>query len=76
MKTTTIALDILYFDDARRLVSQQRDVQPGSAGDACPPYPSKQPARYVLELNAGQAAKLNLQDGATLNFSPDIPKLK
>ncbi|MBB4131072.1 MULTISPECIES: DUF192 domain-containing protein [unclassified Xanthomonas] len=76
MKNTKIALDILYFDNERRLVSQQRDVPPCSAGDACPPYPSKRPARYVLELNAGEAAKLNLQDGATLTFSPDIPTLK
>ncbi|OOW74510.1 ACR family protein [Xanthomonas axonopodis pv. martyniicola] len=76
MKNTKIALDILYFDEQRRLVSQQRDVPPCSAGDACPPYPSKQPARYVLELNAGQAAKLGLKDGATLRFSPDIPTLK
>ncbi|MGY4889333.1 UNVERIFIED_CONTAM: DUF192 domain-containing protein [Xanthomonas axonopodis] len=73
MKNTKIALDILYFDEQRRLVSQQRDVPPCSAGDACPPYPSRQPARYVLELNAGQAAKLGLKDGATLRFSPDIP---
>ncbi|CAD7384918.1 MULTISPECIES: DUF192 domain-containing protein [Xanthomonas] len=76
MKNTKIALDILYFDNERRLVSQQRDVPPCSAGDACPPYPSKRPARYVLELNAGQAARLNLQDGASLTLSPDIPKLK
>ncbi|WP_435003216.1 DUF192 domain-containing protein [Xanthomonas arboricola] len=76
MKNTKIALDILYFDNERRLVSQQRDVPPCSGGDACPPYPSKRPARYVLELNAGQAARLNLQDGASLTLSPDIPKLK
>ncbi|PPU16694.1 ACR family protein [Xanthomonas arboricola pv. corylina] len=76
MKNTKAALDILYFDNERRLVSQQRDVPPCSAGDACPPYPSKRPARYVLELNAGQAARLNLQDGASLTLSPDIPKLK
>ncbi|MCC4619418.1 DUF192 domain-containing protein [Xanthomonas cassavae CFBP 4642] len=77
MKNTKIALDILYFDDQRRLVSQQRDVPPCSAGgDACPPYPSKAPARYVLELNAGQATKLDLQDGTELVFGPDIPELK
>lgn len=76
MKNTKIALDILYFDNERRLVSQQRDVPPCSGGDACPPYPSKRPARYVLELNAGQAARLNLQDGASLTLSPDIPRLK
>ena len=74
MKNTKIALDILYFDDGRRLVSQQRDVPPCSAGDACPPYPSFKPARYVLELNAGQAAKLKLENGAELSFGPGIPK--
>ena len=42
-------------------LSQQRDVPPCSAGDMCPPYPSGGPARYVLELNAGQAEKLKLE---------------
>jgi uncharacterized membrane protein (UPF0127 family) len=74
MKNTKLPLDILYFDTERRLVSQQRDVPPCSAGDMCPPYPSFKPARYVLELNAGQAAKLNLQDGTELIFGPGIPK--
>ena len=72
MKNTHIPLDILYFDNARRLVSQQRDVPPCSLGDACPPYPSVAPARYVLELNAGQAAGMNLQDGAELRIAPQI----
>lgn len=72
MKNTKIALDILYFDSARKLVAQQRDVPPCSAGNACPPYPSNAPARYVLELNAGEAAKLKLKNGAELTFSKDI----
>ena len=75
MKNTKIPLDILYFDNARKLVAQQRDVPPCSAGNACPTYPSKAPARYVLELNAGEAAKLKLENGAELVFSNDIPKL-
>lgn len=74
MKNTRIPLDILYFDDARRLVSQQRGVPPCSLGDACPNYPSGAPARYVLELNAGQAERLGLQDGAELRFGPGVPK--
>jgi uncharacterized protein len=73
MKNTRIPLDILYFDEQRKLVSQQRDVPPCSLGDRCPPYPSKAPARYVLELNAGQAARLGLQDGAELRFGPNVP---
>jgi hypothetical protein len=72
MKNTRIALDILYFDDGLKLVSQQRGVPPCSAGNACPSYPSDAPARYVLELNAGEAAKLNVVDGAVLQLGPDI----
>jgi len=72
MKNTKIALDILYFDAERKLVSQQRDVPPCTAGDACPAYPSYRPALYVLELNAGQAALLDLSNGETLVFSPSI----
>jgi len=73
MKNTRIPLDILYFDNARKLVAQQRDVPPCSLGDACPTYASNAPARYVLELNAGQAARMKLADGAELGLSPGIP---
>ncbi|HEV8693669.1 MAG TPA: DUF192 domain-containing protein [Lysobacter sp.] len=74
MKNTRIPLDILYFDNSRRLVSQQRDVPPCALGDGCPPYPSSVAARYVLELNAGEAARLKLENGAELGFGPGIPQ--
>lgn len=73
MKNTRIPLDILYFDNDRKLVSQQRDVPPCSAGDRCPSYPSEAPARYVLELNAGDALRLGVGNGAELRFGPGIP---
>jgi len=72
MKNTKIALDILYFDAEHKLVSQQRDVQPCRTSDACPSYPSYRPALYVLELNAGQAALIDLRNGEKLIFSPSI----
>ena len=72
MKNTRIPLDILYFDDGLKLVAQQRDVPPCSAGNACPSYPSNAPARYVLELNAGHAARLKLETGATLRLGDGI----
>jgi len=76
MKNTRIPLDILYFDDGRRLVTQRRNVPPCSAGDACPSYPSNKPARYVLELNAGEAERLKLQDGAELGLGKGIPPVR
>lgn len=76
MKNTRIPLDILYFDNARRLVTQQRNVPPCSGGDRCPAYPSDQPARFVLELNAGEAERLKLQDGAELTFGKGIPPVR
>jgi uncharacterized membrane protein (UPF0127 family) len=76
MKNTKIPLDILYFDNERKLVAQQRDVPPCSPAMRCPPYPSHAPARYVLELNAGQAARLGLKDGAEMRFSPAIKPAK
>lgn len=73
MMNTRIALDILYFDNNLRLVSQQRDVPPCPPRTQCPAYPSEGPARYVLELNAGHAARLQLQNGQRLILGPGIP---
>lgn len=73
MKNTRIPLDILYFDGKRRLVSQQRDVPPCALGNGCPAYPSSAAALFVLELNAGEAARLDLRDGAEITFSAAIP---
>lgn len=73
MKNTKIALDILYFDAGRRLVSLQKRVPPCTLGDDCPAYPSEHPAMYVLEVNAGEADRLALKPGDQLIFSPDVP---
>lgn len=76
MKNTRIALDILYFDTGLKLVSQQRDVPPCTLGNQCPAYPSDAPARYVLELNAGEAQRLQLKDGALMRLGPGITPAK
>ena len=76
MKNTRIALDILYFDHSRKLVSAQRRVPPCSAGDRCPPFASEGPALYVLELNAGVADALGVLAGDELAFGPAIPVKK
>ena len=47
-------------------------MPPCTAGNACPSYPSNAPATYVLELNAGQAAKIGLKKGDTLKVDDKI----
>jgi len=70
MKNTRIPLDILYFDDDLKLVSVAEDARPCRT-QRCPSYPSKGPARYVLELNAGKAAELGLRPGDVLELHLD-----
>lgn len=65
MKNTRIPLDILYFNREGILVDQKRHVPPCKA-DPCPTYQSASPAQYVLELNAGEAERLHLENGAKL----------
>ncbi|MGN2248255.1 DUF192 domain-containing protein [Frateuria sp. GZRR35] len=71
MKNTLIPLDILYFDADRKLVSMQLDVPPCKA-DPCPSYPSDAPARYVLELPAGTARRIGVEQGDELTVDGDI----
>jgi len=74
MKDTLIPLDMLFFDAHRRAVTVLSDVPPCKV-DPCPIYPSTEPARYVLELNADVAAKLGVRKGdvaAFINVPPAI----
>jgi uncharacterized membrane protein (UPF0127 family) len=68
MKNTLIPLDMLFFDANHHLVAVQANAQPCKA-DPCRLYPSNVPARYVLELNAGTAAKLGAHTGDVITFS-------
>ena len=70
MKNTRIPLDIFYFDEELRLVSVSENARPCKTR-RCPSYPSKGPAKYVLELNAGKAAELGVQSGDLLELRLD-----
>ena len=65
MKNTKIPLDMIFADADRRIVSVTHGAEP-CVTERCPAYTSGAPARYVLELNAGQAAKLGLTSGDEL----------
>jgi uncharacterized membrane protein (UPF0127 family) len=56
MKNTLIPLDMVFFDNAGRLVSLHRDVPPLTMALRR----STAPAQYVLELNAGEAERLGI----------------
>ncbi|HET7932147.1 MAG TPA: DUF192 domain-containing protein [Rhodanobacteraceae bacterium] len=68
MKNTLIPLDMLFFDSQYRLVAIQANAQPCKA-NPCRLYPSEVPARYVLELNAGAAARIGAHQGDVITIS-------
>jgi len=68
MKNCRMPLDILYFDEKYKLVSVQQRV-PACRSEPCPVYPSDGAAKYVLELNAGVADKLDVKPGDAIKLS-------
>ena len=65
MRNTRIALDIIYFDARSNVVSISDDTPPCRTA-TCSSYPSEGPAQFVVELNAGMAARLKLRKGSPL----------
>ena len=67
MKNTLIPLDMVWIDEAHRIVHIAHDVPPCKA-DPCPDYPPNAKASAVLELAAGVAARHHLNVGDPLVF--------
>lgn len=62
MKNTLIPLDMIFMDENENIVHIARNVQPCKE-DPCPSYPSKRPAKYVLEINGGVSDALGIKEG-------------
>lgn len=64
-----IALDIVWMDEAHRVVEISAKTPPcrGQA-NSCPNYGGNAQARYVLELPAGAAGKHGVAVGQTIRF--------
>ena len=66
MKNCKVALDILWLDEAYRVVHVAADQPPCPLEGPCLPILPLAPARYVLEFPAGTAAREGLAGGSTI----------
>jgi uncharacterized membrane protein (UPF0127 family) len=64
MKNTAIALDIIYIDANKKIVSFQKNAQPFDESS----LPSGVPCQYVLEINAGLSDRWGLEKGDNIEW--------
>jgi len=64
-----IPLDMLWMDASHRIVEISPDTPPcKTKASLCANYGGHQPAQFVLELGGGEARRLGLSVGQTLEF--------
>lgn len=66
MKDMKFPIDIVWLDGDKKVVKIEAEASPKSYPAT---YCNEEPARYVLEVNAGHAAEFGWQIGTELNFS-------
>jgi uncharacterized membrane protein (UPF0127 family) len=71
MKNCKFPIDMVWLDEGRRVVHVAEKVPP-CAAEPCPVYAPMQRARYVVELNAGQARREKAVVGALVSF--ELPR--
>jgi uncharacterized membrane protein (UPF0127 family) len=64
MKNTLIPLDMLFVDQHGRIINIHERAVPGSLE----PIAAAAPARAVIELNGGTAARLGIKPGDRVIF--------
>lgn len=67
MKNTEFALDIIFIDENRNIVSFQKNAQPLNESGLS----SQVPVKYVLEINAGLSDTWNLSVGDSISFTKE-----
>jgi hypothetical protein len=83
MRGCLVPLDLAFLSSARRVVAlhtmeiESEGTSPGSEdrdeGPACRSYGSGAPARYAVEVPAGELARAGVEVGMTATFSEDVP---
>lgn len=64
MLNTYIPLDILFIDEAFRIVTIRKNTKPQTLD----PVPSSDPARYVLEVNGGYCDRHGIREGHFIKY--------
>lgn len=64
MKNTQIPLDLIYINADKKIVEINKNAQPYNEN----PIRAKQPAQYVLEVNAGFVDKYKINDSLNIDF--------
>lgn len=67
MKNMKFPLDIIWLSSDFKIAFIARNVQP-CGGEECLNIISDNPARYILEINAGEADRIDLQLGDKANY--------
>src|SRR5262245_12674016 len=65
MKNMNFPIDMVWIDVNQRVVTIKANILPSSYPKT---FVSSAPAKYVLELKAGQAKKLELENNTQLDF--------
>jgi len=68
MKNTFIPLDMIFIDEKFRVVDIEENVPPCVVQN-CQSYVSNQPAKYVLEVNAGYTQANGIETGDILKIN-------
>jgi uncharacterized membrane protein (UPF0127 family) len=69
MHDVKFPLDIIFMDEARKIVEISADTPPCTSDPKeCPVYGGHHDEQFVLELGAGEARRLGLQTGQSLTF--------
>jgi uncharacterized membrane protein (UPF0127 family) len=68
MMNTTIPLDIIWLDSAKKVVHIQENAKPCKLVVICEAFLPDETSRYVLEVNAGYAKKHGIRTGSVAKF--------
>ena len=73
MRNCKVALDIVWLDEELRVLEVAAGRQPCPQRGHCPSDLPQRPARYVLELAAGNAERHGLVPGARVELLTELP---